>query len=111
MIEEWLNSLHKNEGGELEGPTLGKIKQVMMVVLRHAEKYGHLPTGLATELGKQISISTSSDYEAVILTPEQTMTILSSMRHPERTRAYSHAPDCRYRIALVGNGRTSVAGY
>src|SRR5713226_1496959 len=84
VIEEWLNSLHKNEGGELEGPTLGKIKQVMMVVLRHAEKYGHLPTGLATELGKQISISTSSDYEAVILTPEQTMTILSYMRQPER---------------------------
>jgi integrase len=84
-IEGWLNSLHKNEGGELEGPTLGKIKQVMMVVLRHAEKYGHLPTGLATELGKQINISSSSDYEAVILTPEQTMTILSSMRQPERT--------------------------
>src|SRR2546426_669581 len=62
-----------------------KIKQVMMVVLRHAEKYGRLPTGLATELGKQISISTSSDYEAVILTPEQTMTILSYMRQPERT--------------------------
>jgi integrase len=84
-IEEWLNSLHKDEGGELEGPTLGKIKQVMMVVLRHAEKYGHLATGFTTELGKQISISTASDYEAVILTPEQTMTILSLMQQPERT--------------------------
>jgi hypothetical protein len=36
----------QNKGGELEGPTLGKIKQVMMVILRHAEKYGRLPTGL-----------------------------------------------------------------
>src|SRR6266478_1056015 len=36
---------------DLEGPTLGKIKQIMMVVLRHAEKYGHIPIG-ATELGK-----------------------------------------------------------
>src|SRR5438876_11367736 len=34
-----------------KGPTLGKIKQIMMVVLRHAEKYGHIPIG-ATELGK-----------------------------------------------------------
>jgi integrase len=84
-VEEWLHSLSKDEGGELEGPTLGKLKQVMIVILRHAEKYGHLPTGFATELGKQISISTSSDYEAVILTPEQTMTILSYMRQPERT--------------------------
>jgi len=84
-VEEWLHSLSKDEGGELEGPTLGKIKQVLMVVLRHAEKYGHLPTGFATELGNQISISPSSDYEAVILTPEQTMTILSYMRQPERT--------------------------
>jgi hypothetical protein len=84
-VEEWLRSLGKNEGGELEGPTLGKIKQVMMVILRHAEKYGRLPTGFTTELGKQISISTSSVYEAVILTPEQTMTILSLMRQTERT--------------------------
>ena len=84
-VEEWLLSLSKNEGGELEGPTLGKIKQVMMVILRHTEKYGHLPTGFTTELGRQISISTSSDYEAVILTPKQTMTILSLMRQPERT--------------------------
>jgi hypothetical protein len=46
-----------------------------VVILRHAEKYGHLPTGFTTELGKQISISACSDYEGVILTPEQTMTI------------------------------------
>src|SRR5882762_515694 len=84
-IEGWLYSLSKDEGGDLEGPTLGKIKQIMMVVLRYAEKYGHIPTGFTTELGRQISISTSSDYEAVILTPEQTMTILSHMRQPERT--------------------------
>jgi integrase len=84
-VEEWLHSLGKDEGGELEGPTLGKIKQIMMVVLRHAEKYGYLVTGFTTELGRQISISTSSDYEAVILTPEQTMAILSYMRQPERT--------------------------
>jgi hypothetical protein len=102
-----LNSLHKNEGGELEGPTLGKIKQVMMVILRHAEEYGHLPTGFATELGKQISISTSSDYEAVILTPEQTMTIRSYMS----AGAYPYALDCRYWIALVGNRGTSMAGH
>src|SRR5664280_62109 len=84
-IEDWLHSLSKAEGGELEGPTLGKIKQVLMVVLRYAEKYGHLPMGFATELGNQISISTSSDYEAVILTPEQTMTVLSHMRQPAST--------------------------
>jgi integrase len=69
----------------LAGPSLGKIKQITFVVLRHAEKYGYLPTGFTTELGKQVSISTSSDYEAVILTPEQTMTILSFMRQPERS--------------------------
>jgi integrase len=40
---------------------------------------------VSTICGRQVSISTSSDYEAVILTPEQTITILSYMRQPERT--------------------------
>jgi hypothetical protein len=88
--------------------TPGKIKQIMMVVLRHAEKYGHLMTGFTTELGRQISISTSSDYEAAILTPEQTMGILFLYAS---AGAHDNAPDCRYRIALVRNRRTSVAGY
>jgi len=80
VIEEWLNSLHKNEGGELEGPTLGKIKQYLdFLRLRGCNS------------------DARADHDHSVL-------------HAS-AGAYSHAPDCRYRIALVGNRRTSVAGH
>lgn len=78
-VEEWLRSL------DLAGPTVGKTKYVMTVVYLHAEKYDRVPEGFTANLEKKIDIESSSDYEAVILTPKQTFTILNLMRQPERT--------------------------
>jgi integrase len=69
-VEKWLRSLG------LAAPTRGKTKYVMMVVFLHAEKHERIPDGFTANLESKIDIETSSDYEAVILTPKQTFTIL-----------------------------------
>jgi len=78
-VEKWLRSL------DLAGPTLGKTKYIMMVVFLHAEKYDRVPEGFTANLERKIDIESSSDYEAVILTPKQTFNILSLMGQPVRT--------------------------
>jgi integrase len=78
-VEKWLRSL------DLAAPTRGKTKYVMMVVFLHAEKHERIPDGFTANLESKIDIETSSDYEAVILTPKQTSTILKRMGQPEST--------------------------
>jgi integrase len=78
-VEKWLRSL------DLAAPTQGKTKYVMMVVFLHAEKHERIPEGFTANLESKIDIETSSDYEAVILTPKQTFTILKLMGQPEST--------------------------
>jgi integrase len=57
----------------------------MMVVFLHAEKHERIPDGFTANLESKIDIESSSNYEAVILTPKQTFTILKCMRQPEGT--------------------------
>ena len=78
-VEKWLRSL------DLAAPTRGKTKYVMMVVFLHAEKHERIPDGFTANLESKIDIESSSNYEAVILTPKQTFTILKLMRQPEST--------------------------
>jgi integrase len=78
-VEKWLRSL------ELAAPTRGKTKYVMMVVFLHAEKHERIPDGLTANLESKIDIESSSNYEAVILTPKQTFTTLNLMGQPEST--------------------------
>ena len=56
-----------------------------MLLFRHAEKYERIPEGFTLNLKSKINIECSSNYEAVILTPEQTCAILRRMRQPERS--------------------------
>ena len=78
-VEQWLRSL------DLAAPTRGKTKYVMMVVFVHAEKYERIPEGFTVNLESKIDIESSSNYEAVILTPKQAFTILKRMHQPEST--------------------------
>ena len=78
-VEKWLRSL------DLAAPTRGKTKYVMMVVFLHAEKHERIPDGFTANLESKIEIESSSNYEAVILTPKQTFTILKLMGQPEST--------------------------
>src|SRR5260370_32017538 len=61
------------------------FKYVMKVVFLHAEKYDRIPEGFTANLKSKIAIESSSDYEAVILTPQQTFTILNLMGQLEST--------------------------
>jgi hypothetical protein len=67
---------------DLAAPTRGKTKYVMVVVYLHAEKHERIPDGFTTNLESKIDIETSSNYEAVIVTPKQTFTILKRMGQP-----------------------------
>jgi integrase len=78
-VEEWLRSL------ELAGPTRGKTKYVMMAVFLHAEKYERVPEGFTINLERKIDIESSSNYQAVILTPAQTFAILRLLPQPHQT--------------------------
>jgi integrase len=78
-VEQWLRSL------DLANSTRGKTKYVMMVVFLHAEKHERIPDGFTANLENKIDIESSPEYEAVILTPKQTFTILKRMRQPEST--------------------------
>ena len=78
-VEKWLRSL------DLAAPTRGKTKYVMMVVFLHAEKHELISDGFTANLESKIDIESSSNYEAVILTPKQTFTILKLMCQPEST--------------------------
>jgi integrase len=78
-VEKWLRSL------DLADPTRGKTKYVLTAVFLQAEKYDRIPEGFTMNLERKIAIESTSDYEAVILTPTDTRKILKRMRQPEST--------------------------
>jgi integrase len=81
-IRQWLLSL--KEGERLEWTTLDKYRRVMYRVFEHGQLYDLLPLHTVNPLTK-VSIKTSSNYEAISITPKQTFTILNLMRQPEKT--------------------------
>jgi integrase len=84
-IENWLRAV-KREGG-LENPTLDKARRVMSLVYKHAQRYGLIPRNQESNPLLFVRCKTQSDYEAIILTPEQAFTVLLHLREPERTLA------------------------
>ena len=86
-VEEWLYSLSKEERDDgLEWPTLSKMKCVFVAVFQLAEKFDKIPAdSLYIKFRDQLEIPSRSDYTAVILSPEQTSTILRLLPEPYRT--------------------------
>ena len=78
-VEQWLTSLKGQEG--LANPTLDKMRRVMSLVYRHSQHYGLIPRNQV----RFVRCKTTTDYEAMILTPEQAYAVLLNLREPERT--------------------------
>src|SRR5262249_16863641 len=68
-VEQWLKALKRDEG--LENPTLDKTRRVMSLVYKHAQRYGLIQRTQEANPMRFVRCKTSSNYEAMILTPQQ----------------------------------------
>ena len=82
-IEQWLKALKREEC--LENPTLDKIRRVMNLVFKHGQRYGLIPRSAESNPMRFVRCKTTSDYEAMILTPQQAFDLLMRLEEPERT--------------------------
>jgi integrase len=82
-VEEWLKALKRKEG--LANPTLDKMRRVMSLVYRHSQRYGLIPRNQESNPMRFVRCKTTTEYEAMILTPEQAYAVLLDLREPERT--------------------------
>jgi integrase len=82
-VENWLKALH----GELgyANPSCAKIRQVMVCVYKHAQRHGLIPRTEDANPMKWVRCKTTSDYEAIILTPEQAFHLVRDFPPLERT--------------------------
>jgi integrase len=82
-IEQWLQAIKREEG--LQNPTLDKMRRVMSLVYKHGQRYGLIPRREESNPLLFVRCQTQGTYEAVILTPAQTLLLLLDLPEPERT--------------------------
>jgi integrase len=82
-VEQWLKALKVAE--DLANPTLDRMRRVMSMVYRHAQRYGLIPRSQESNPMRFVRCTTTSDYEAMIVSPEQAYAIVQNLREPERT--------------------------
>ena len=82
-VEEWLTAVKREE--VLANPTLDKMRRVMSLVYRHGQRYGLIPRNQEANPMRFVRCKTTSEYEAMILTPGQAYSILLHLKEPERT--------------------------
>jgi len=82
-VEQWLKNLKREHG--FENPTLDKTRRVMSLVYKHGQRYGLIPRTEEANPMRFVRCKTTSDYEAMILTPQQAFIVLMNLEEPERT--------------------------
>jgi integrase len=82
-VMQWLKASKREES--LENPTVDKFRRVMNLVFKHGQTYGLIPRGEEGNPMKFVRVKTQSEYEALIVTPEEGFKILMAMPQPERT--------------------------
>ena len=81
-VEAWLQSL-REEG--LQNPTCDKIRRVMSLVFKHAQRHELIPNTQDANPMPLVRCKTTSDYEPIVLKPEQAFALLMQLPEPERT--------------------------
>jgi integrase len=84
-VKQWLKACKREEN--LENPTVDKIRRVMNLVFKHGQTYGLIPRGDEANPMKFVTVKTQSEYEAMIISPEEGFKILMAMPQPERILA------------------------
>lgn len=82
-IEEWLSAL--KEEFDLQNPTLDKMRRVMSLVYKHGQRHGLIPRREECNPMRFVRCKTISNYEALILSPQQAFSVLIRLAEPERT--------------------------
>ena len=82
-IEQWLKALKHEEG--LENPTLDKMRRLMALVYKHGQRYGLIPRNEESNPMRFVRCKTTSEYEAMILSPKQAFAVMLTLPEPERT--------------------------
>jgi integrase len=85
-IESWF--VHLNEEIGLAWGTIVKIKQTMGVIYHEAQRLKLIPRGNDANPFEFVRVEHESEYVARIVTPEQTVKILTLLEDPERTLTY-----------------------
>lgn len=81
-VEGWLQVL-KDTG--LQNPTCDKIRRVMGLIFRHAQRHELIPNSQEANPMPLVRCKTTSDYEPIVLKPEQAFALLMELPEPERT--------------------------
>jgi integrase len=82
-VENWLKALHEKAG--YANPSCAKIRQVMVCAYKHAQRHGLIPRTEDANPMKWVRCKTTSEYEAIILTPEQAFHLVNGFPPLERT--------------------------
>jgi integrase len=82
-IEEWLKALHTEL--EFSNPTCAKVRAVMACVYKHAQRHGLIPRTEDSNPMRWVRCKTTSDYEPIILTPQQAFALVAGFPLLERT--------------------------
>jgi integrase len=88
-VELWLKQLKNVEG--LQNPTLDKIRRVMSLVFKHAQRYGLIPRDAGGNPMCFVRQRTASEYTPLIIPPARVFDILLELNEPQRTLALTAA--------------------
>ena len=88
-VQNWLRQCRKDKG--LSNASLVKIRNVMLVVFKHAQRYGFLPRTQENNPILFVRQSCVSDYEPVVLTFKQCVDILSNLNDMHRVLVLTDA--------------------
>jgi integrase len=80
-IQEWLDGFRR----ELADTTRAKLRNVMSAIYRHGQKWGMIPRSEEYNPMKWVSCGTTSDYEAITVSPEEAFAIVEHLPMFERT--------------------------
>ena len=91
-IEAWFETLNSQPHGKKEAPltwpSVVKIKSIMSQVFKHAQRHGLIPAAIGND-GRPTNpvvlarSESGSNYEAVVVTPQQMVVILTELDKPE----------------------------
>ena len=94
-VEKWFKELKrgntKKQVMPLADPTIDKIRRVMHLVFLHGQRCNFLPRQQEGNPMNWVRQRTTSDYQALIMTPQQAFEILLNIPEPRRTLVLSDA--------------------
>jgi integrase len=81
-VEQWLKAVKAKE--KLANPTLAKTRNVMSLVYRHGIRHSLIVGGEGSNPLQYVRCRTASDYESMVIEPEQAFAIWLLLPEPER---------------------------